>query len=374
MLEVLRAVVQEVNAAPGLDDALRVIVSRVKPVMGLDVCSVYLTNSESTEHVLRATDGFDPEMVGQVVIPFGHGLVGLVAERAEPVNLADGHQHPRFHFVEETGEIRLHGFLGVPIVRHRKVLGVIVAQREDIQDFNDDEVSLLVTLAAQLAGAITHAETVGEVKRSRDFKLESNRVFDGLPGAPGIAIGEAVVVYSAADLNSVPDRATADPVAEEAEFMEAVANVRDEINELSGRMQGVLPDEERAVFDAFCAMLSGDSLVTETVDRIRAGSWAPSAWRDTVQEHARVFESMADPYLAERASDIRDLGQRVLTRLQARTSETTEYPENAVLVGEEISAMDLAEADVHSLAGVVSIHGSGYSHVAILARALGIPC
>ena len=130
MLETLRRVVQEVGKAPDLDHALEIIVGRVKSVLDVEVCSVYLVDEERGEYVLRATDGLARASVGRVKLPFGQGLVGLIARRAETINLAEGRSHPGFHLVRETGEEPFHGFLGAPIIRHRKVLGVLVAQRE----------------------------------------------------------------------------------------------------------------------------------------------------------------------------------------------------------------------------------------------------
>ena len=372
MLETLRRVVQEVGKAPDLDHALEIIVGRVKSVLDVEVCSVYLVDEERGEYVLRATDGLARASVGRVKLPFGQGLVGLIARRAETINLAEGRSHPGFHLVHETGEEPFHGFLGAPIIRHRKVLGVLVAQRERTEAFSDEEVSFLVTLAAQLAGAITHADTM-EAFSLVEQGPGRHRVFNGLPGAPGVATGRAVVVYAPASLDCVPDRKAADSAEEEQAFLAAVAALREEIQRMGKRMAQVLPVEERAVFDAYTAMLSGDTLVTETCSRIRKGQWAPGALRDTVEGHARVFDEMEDPYLAERGRDLRELGRRILMKLQAVRPERTSFEPGTVLVGEEVSAMQLAEVPRDCLEGVVALHGSGYSHVAILARALGIP-
>ncbi|MCG8099086.1 MAG: PEP-utilizing enzyme, partial [Candidatus Thiodiazotropha taylori] len=120
-------------------------------------------------------------------------------------------------------------------------------------------------------------------------------------------------------------------------------------------------------------MLGSDSLIGNTVRRIQQGSWAPGALRETFQEHARIFEAMEDVYLRERASDVLDLGRRILMHLQQKVSTLDEYPENTILVGEEVSAMQLAEVPRERLAGVVSASGASFSHVAILARALEVP-
>ena len=373
MLDILRRIIQLVNAAPDLNRALDIIVGHVAGTVGVDVTSVYLTDAERMQYVLMATQGLRKDAVGKVRLNPGEGLVGMVVEREEPVNLEDAPSHPNYRFIAETGEQPYHGFLGVPIIQHGKVLGVLVVQQREIRRFGEEEEAFLVTLAAQLAGAITHAGASGEMSQLLEKTSEVSLALKGLPGASGVAIGQAMVVYPPANLDAIPDRKATDIGAELESFHEAIAAVRDDLRDYANRMSGVLPSEELALFDALLLMLGSDSIVGETVTRIRAGNWAPGALRETIAEHVQVFETMDDPYLRERASDIRDLGRRVLTRLQS------DYPANrpaysrTVLVGDDISPTQLAEVPIEQLAGIVSASGSSSSHVAILAQAMGIP-
>ncbi len=374
MLETLHSIVQEVNSAPDLETALQTIVRRVKQAINADVCSVYLNDFKRRSHVLRATDGLHQEAVGKVEIPLNRGLVGLVCERAEPINIDDGPQHPRYMYIGETGETVFHGFLGVPIIQNRKVLGVLVVRQKEVRQFDDSEVTFLFTLAAQLAGAITHASASGDLwERENKDKQPEKAYFQGSPGTSGVARGVAVVVYPFADLDAIPDRPTDDPEAEEQALLAAVANVRRDLENLERRLEGVLPDEEKALFQAWMLMLEGNALVKPILERIREGNWAPGALHTVIEEHARVFDSMEDKYLRERSSDVRDLGRRILMHLQQDTPKVIDYPGRTILVGEEVSAVQLAEVPPEKLAGVVSASGSGASHVAILARGMGIP-
>jgi phosphotransferase system enzyme I (PtsP) len=373
MLEELRRIVQEVNEAPDLEQALSVIVRRVKQAVGADVCSVYLTDFEARQHVLQATDGLRPEAVGRVRLPLNRGLIGWVSERAEPVNLDDASSHPRYLFVHETGEKRYRGFLGAPIIQNRRVLGVLVLRQREERRFEDDEVTFVMTLASQLAGAITHARASGELARLQEPGVLPNRFLQGLAASPGIAIGMSVVVYPSADLDAVPDRHATDPGAEEAAFRAAVADVMEEIERFAARTAADLRTEDRVLFDAWLLMLESDTLVDGTVERIRAGSWAPGALRETIAEHARVFDAMDDPYLRERGSDVRDLGRRILMHLQNLEARPVDYPPRTILVGDELSAMQIAAVPRGLLAGLVSTMGSSSSHVAILARGMGVP-
>ncbi len=376
MLDSLRRIVQEVNAAHDLDEALNVIVSRVKAVMAADVCSVYLTDHTLSEHVLMATDGLRPGAVGRVRLKVGEGLVGLVASRAEAVNVENAPEHPSFRFIAATGEAPFHGFLGVPVLRRRRSLGVLVVQQRQTRRYTEDEESFLVTLAAQLASSITLAE----IRQSLD-RLDADRMLgpvflEGVSCAKGLGMGRAVVLFPEADLDSVPDRNVLDIDAECARFRQAVTDELKTLKDLGSRLGRILSAGDQALFDAYGLLLSSDSLVQGSVDRIRNGAWAPAALRDTVREYANVFEEMDDPYLQGRAADIRDLGRRLLKRLLVDgefTAAPAEYPEQTVLVGEEISVSQLVEAPLERVVGLVSVRGTGASHVALLARGLGVP-
>jgi phosphotransferase system, enzyme I, PtsP len=373
MLDILRRIIQEVNAAPDLQKALDIIVQRVHVNVGVDVASVYLLDMERNQYVLMATEGFRKDAIGKVRIDKGKGLIGMVADREEPVNLEDAPSHPQYLFIVETGEQPYHGFLGVPIIQYRKVLGVLVVRQREYRKFGEEEEAFLVTLAAQLAGAITHAGASGEISRLLEDRDEVSVTLRGLPGAPGLAIGQAMVVYPPQNLDAIPDRKPVEIDAEIEGFYDAVAAVQDDLRDYSNRLSGSLPAEDLALFDALLLMLESDSLVGKTVERIREGNWAPGALRQTIADHVQVFETMEDTYLRERASDIRDLGRRIVTHIQRDRPEARPVYSSTVLVGKEISVGQLAEIPTEHLSGIVSTRGSSSSHVAILAQALGIP-
>ncbi len=375
MLSTLHRIVQEVNSASDLTEALSIIVRRVREAIKTDVCSVYLTDFDQRRHVLMATEGLRQEAVGHVSLPMFRGLVGLVCERAEPINIDDAPHHPRYLFVADTGETKYHGFLGAPIIQNRKVLGVLVVRQSEPRRFDDDEVTFVLTLAAQLAGAITHAQASGELKRIRAGNDGVSTAFlQGRPSSPGVIIGTAVVAFQLSDLDSIPDRKVDNPDVEIKKLRHAIAAVKDDLSHLRAKMEGVLQEDDRALFDAWMMMLSEEALIEQAISYIaKDRQWAPGALRQTVEEHVRVFDAMDDQYLRERASDIRDLGRRILMHLQEENNTPVFYPDNTVLVGDEVGAVQLMEIPADKLAGVVSSKGSGSSHVAILARAMGIP-
>ncbi|WP_331344697.1 phosphoenolpyruvate--protein phosphotransferase [Cellvibrio sp. UBA7661] len=372
MLNSLRSIVQEVNAARDMKTALAIIVTRVKQVMATQVCSVYLRDAKG-DYVLMATDGLNADAVGRVRLAAGEGLVGRVVVREEPINLEHAEAHPSYQYFPETGEERYSSFLGVPIIHHRKVLGVLVVQQVEQRRFDEGEEAFLVTMSAQLAGVIAHAEATGGVMPVGTKAKAAQSKFVGVSGASGIAIGEAVVIAPAADLRSVPYQTCKDIEAEIDFFQRSLMAVREDIKSLGEQLKARINREEQALFDAYLAMLDDASVASEVVGRIRKGANASYAWSEVIIEHENIFNSMNDPYLRERATDLRDLGRRVLAYLQESNQKTRVYPDKAILIGEELTASMLGEIPKEKLAGLVSVHGSSNSHVAILARAMDIP-
>ncbi|MCP4470648.1 MAG: phosphoenolpyruvate--protein phosphotransferase [Gammaproteobacteria bacterium] len=368
MIHRLQRIVQEVNRAPGIDRALVLITESLTRDLNADACTIFLAaKDEPGVLVLQACSGLNPEIIGKVKLKPGQGLIGAIAARAEAMNLINAPVHKKFMLVPESGETDFPVMLGVPIIAHRDVLGVISVQR--VEDaFNEDEEAFLTTLAAQLATSIERAES-----QDRFSSKRATHMIKGVAGAPGMAIGVALVLNRGVAFESVPDKKTDDVEGELKSFREAVRKVCDELTEQASLMRASLPEEECALFIAYAQMLSGGSLIDDTEQSIKAGNWAPSSWRETVEQHAYVFTRMEDRYLAERANDIRDLGLRVLRKLMLEQSAYIDFPEQTILVGDEVTATDLADVPIECLSGVISAHGSSSSHVAILAHALGIP-
>ena len=375
MLEVLRRLIQDVNAADSLEDALGLIVAQVRAAMHADVCTIYLHDKATQKLVFRATEGLNSEKVGQFGLGFDEGLVGWVATREEPLNLDDASAHPQFQLVEGLGEEPFNAFLGAPIVHQRDVLGVLVVQQGDHRRFSEDEEAFLITVSAQLAGLIAHAELAGVIRESATVPedAEGGARLSGVAACSGIGIGIAAWVSPHADLQTVPSRDSSDRRAELKAFREALASVRSDIQQVAENLEEELGPEDRALFGVYLSILDDSALGGEVAALIKAGEWAQGALSQVMLRHIRHFERMEHSYLRERAVDVRDLGTRVLGYLQDASRQEVDYPDATVLVAEELTASALGEIPREKLVGIVSMRGSANSHTAILARAMGIP-
>lgn len=376
MLETLKRIVQEVNDAHNFGESLQLLVRRVKEAVATHACSVMLYDPRAKQYVLMATDGLNPSMVGHLRMHHQEGLVGMIGQRAEPLNLENAQTHPQFSFHPEVGEEKFQAFLGAPIIHHRQLLGVIFIQQEESRRFDATEEAFLVTIAAQLSGIIAHAHSTSAVSRLLDATYADphrEHMICGTSIVPGIGIGQAVVIYPLADLDSVPERTT-DQIDEEVQkFLNAIQTAKEEISAIGDRLAISLSPEDHALFDVYLRILSSDSLQSETIQWIKSGHWAQGAVKRVIKNHINKFDAMNDDYLRGRAHDLKDLGTRIIAHLQSQQPEMLIYPEKTILVGEQITVTDLAGLPPGKIVGIISSQGSHNSHLAILARAMNIP-
>jgi phosphotransferase system enzyme I (PtsP) len=375
MLNILRRIIQDVNTAQDLPEALEIVVDGVKQTMGTEACSIFLIDEEHGENTLVATNGLNKALIGKVRLKLGEGIIGLISERAEPINVSNISAHPNYIHYPGLGEEVLKAFLGVPIIHQRHVLGVLVVYQREERCFDESEEAFLITLSAQLSGIIAHSVATSSLLFNLN-KQPKDHALTGVAGAPGIAIGHALIIYPLADINAVPERKIPkkEIPSEITLFQSALTTTRNVIRTLGDNMVAHgLPEEERALFDVYLRILESKSFLQEIIDEIKNGHWAQGALKRVLERHISRFAEMDDAYLKERATDLKDLAERVLFHLQSRESHARAYPDKTILVGEEVTPAALAEVPEGKLAGVVSIKGSSNSHVAIFARALGVP-
>lgn len=374
MLNTLRQIVQEVTSAQDLPEALELIVKRVREAIAVQVCSIYLFDRESQRYVLMATEGLNKSEVGQISLGASEGIIALVGKREEPLNIEDAPNHPAFHYLPSIGEEDFNAFLAAPIIHGKRLLGVITAQRHTKGRFDESEEAFLVTVSAQLAGLIAHAELSGQaLKKLTEVATRQDVRFSGLAGAQGIAIGTAIMVTDAIKLSDIPHRTITDVPHEIARFRQALDAVKQDIRRAGEKLEQQVSVEDRSIFDVYISMLDDQTLSNAVIDLIAGGEWAEGALAQVTRRYARQFASIEDEYLRDRVTDIRDLGRRILTKLQTDQPIRQELPSQTILIGDDLTPAILADVDASKLCGIVATQGSANSHIAILARAMGIP-
>jgi phosphotransferase system enzyme I (PtsP) len=346
------------------------LVSMVAATMVADVCSIYLTRGAF--HELFATQGLKPEAVHRTRLKQGEGLVGLVAETAQPLNLADAQSHERFAYRSETGEEPFHAFLGVPIVRSERTFGVLVVQNRVQRTYGEDEVEALQTIAMVLAEMVASG-AFGDLSGLADVEARPSKpdLLQGRAFSDGIAIGTAVLHEPHAPLGRV---IADDPIREEQRLNDALAQVRGALHEMlegdPGRISGV----SREVLETFIMLASDPSWETKLKHGVRAGLSADAAVERVRGEHRAKFNATRDPYLRERLHDLEDLDNRLLRALAGVDGASARaMPPDAILVARQLGPAELLDYGADRLKGVALEEGANTAHAAIVARALGIP-
>lgn len=372
MLTTLRQIVLEFSQEAELQNALERMVYRVKKAMETDCCSIYLADYHHQHFVLMASDGLAITSLGQTCIGFSEGLVGLVGQREEPINIANAQHHQDFIHAPEVEEDDFNAFLGTPIIHQRKVLGILAIQQKNSRHFTENEEAFLVTLSTQLASAIANAE----VKRLLNHQQEQNqgvKQLNGIAGAPGIASGEIFVCQPQAELAAVQLKKSKNTPEQLERFEQAVEKTRAEFNMLSSKLSETIDDDSLAIFDVYKQLLEQASLGQEIEAKINEGWRADSALKLVIQHYISQFEAIEDSYFRERASDIRDLGTRLLVNLQHQAKEELVLPSEFILLAHDVTASMVAQYQHQGLLGIISLSGSNNSHAAILARSLDFP-
>ncbi|MGF1681102.1 phosphoenolpyruvate--protein phosphotransferase [Photobacterium minamisatsumaniensis] len=367
MLTQLREIVEKVASAPNLIEALDQLVISTCRAMKTECCSIYIADHKRQQYTLMATQGLKKPH-RHVGLAFGEGLVGLVGERAEPINVADARHHPHFKHLPGTGEESFCSFFGTPIIHQRQVLGVLVIQQRQQREFDESEESFMVTLAAQLAVLLAHAKAQGMwLDQHNGLHLV------GSAASTGVAVARAWWDDNQPRLELVYPASCLDRESEQERLSIAIELASAEFRRLRKRFDSELHKETLAIFDLFSHLLNDPMLRKDLFAKVSGGDLAEWAIRQVVENYSTRFAQMKDNYLKERAHDIRELGQRLLYFLHNENVAEHQWEEPVVLLTRELTAAMLASIPKGKLAAVVSQEGAANSHAAILSRALGIP-
>jgi phosphotransferase system enzyme I (PtsP) len=368
LLRRLREVMAEpVSAQERLDKVVVLIAAN----MVAEVCSVYVLRVDGTLE-LYATEGLKHEAVHQTVLKSDEGLVGLVASEANPINLSEAQNHPAFSFRPETGEEIYHSFLGVPILRAGNTLGVLVVQNRARRTYTEEEEEALQTTAMVLAEMIASGELASLARPGAEPAARHALNLEGVALSDGIALGHVVLHEPRVVITNV----IADDVQKELKRLDAaIAAFRADLDRMLEHGDVADGGEHRDVLEAYRSFGYDQGWLHRMREAVMTGLTA-EAGVERVQSDTRArMLRVSDPYLRDRLHDLDDLANRLMRVLmgQDHAPSRDQLPENAIIVARSMGPAALLDYDRKRLRGLVLEEGGPTSHVAIIARALGIP-
>ena len=369
LLRRLRDVMAGSESAQGrLDRIVRIIAAE----MVAEVCSAYLMRAGEVLE-LFATEGLRPEAVHRTRLRVGEGLVGVIAATARPLALYEAQLHPDFAYRPETGEEIYHSLMGVPLLRGGRVLGVLVVQNRTPRNYSEEEIDVLQTIAMVVAELAASGELVNpvEIAQARIGGAPSLRL-DGVRLSPGLAIGPAVVHESSIVIRQI---VAEDAAAELARLRAAVASMRVAIDELVAASEGLGGGEHHGIIEAYRMFAADRGWMGRIAEAIKSGLTAEAAAQKVREETRTRMLQVSDPYLRERFGDLEDLANRLQKHLSGGepAAALRELPPQFILVARTMGPAELLDYARLKVLGLVLEEGSPTAHVAIVARALGIP-
>lgn len=346
------------------------IVKQIAGLMVAEVCSIYLRRQDGSLE-LFATEGLNPSAVHNTRLKRGEGLVGRCAELGVPVNEPEASSHPAFSYRPETGEEIYHSMLAVPILRGGALLGVLVVQNRTPKIYSEEDAEVLETTAMVIAeqvvsGAVSGAGAAITVERTLPTMIPGECISDGI-ALGHIVLHEPRVVVT----NLIAD----DVEVEQARLETAVETLQTSLDEMLGHEGLARAGEHREVLETYRMFAHDRGWLKRMGDAVKEGLTAEAAV-ERVQNSMRArMLRPNDPYWRERQRDLDDLSDRLLRVLAGKSGGTaaqSDLPNDTILVARTLGPAELLDYDRAKLRGLIVEDGGGQSHVAIVAKALGI--
>lgn len=370
--QMMRQLHEIMASADEAEIRLNKVVHLVAINMVAEVCSAYFIRGGDTLE-LFATEGLNLEAVHQTRLGVGEGLVGLVAATGSSLNLSNAQDHPKFAYRPETGEEIYKSMMAVPILRTGKVVGVLVVQNKASRHYSEEEEEALQTIAMVLAELVVSGDliTAQDQKDGLEDRATITR-FDGMVFAEGLA--EGVVVMHEPKLE-ITQHLSEDYGLQKEKLDKGFESLLRQLDEIMSAEDILHHGEHREILDVYKLFARDKGWRIKIEDAIEGGLTAEAAVEKIQVENRSKMMKTEDPYLRERLSDLDDLANRLIRHLmgKAGTAADKALPKNAVVIANNMGPAELLDYDRDKLKAVILQEGSLTSHVAIVARALGIP-
>lgn len=367
---IMRRLREIMSEAVDGQERLDKIVKLIAGVMVSEVCSIYLKRQEGSLE-LFATEGLNVDAVHTVRMNRGEGLVGRCAELNITVNEPEASSHPAFSYRPETGEEIYHSLLAVPIQRSGQVLGVLVVQNRTQKEYSDEDVEVLQATAMFVAEHLVSGAVAG-AGAALDLDKSMSAVIEGESISEGVALGHVVLHEPRIVVTKLMSE---DPGEELTRLETAIATLRASLDEMFGHEHLAGAGEHHDVLEAY-RMFAHDKGWERRLREATEGGLTAEAAVERVQNSTRArMLRQNDAYWRERQRDLDDLSDRLLRILAGRVTsadEPSQLPPDTILVARTMGPAELLDYDRKRLRGLVIEDGSKQSHVAIVAKALGI--
>lgn len=367
-------ILQELRSVSEGNDAIEVklnkIVKMIAEQMSADAAACYITIG-GNRLVLFAAHQMNPEALNKVIFRFGEGLTGEVAQNSRTLSVADAWSHPKFVHKPELGEDNYKSYIGVPLIRWHRSIGVLALQSKEVHEYSAMDVEILETVAMVLS-EIVSSDEMAEWRKNFDKNNNINErdKLKGLSLSKGYGMGVAVVHRR----RQVVTKIFAEDKEKELHRLEiAFGQMNADLDKkLAEAKLGM--GEHVDILDAYRMFASDKGWYKKLVNNIQSGLTAEAAVERAYEDMWNRLSGTTDVYLKERLHDLRDVSDRLSSYLSGDFGSAKGVDaKDIIVVAQTMGPADLMDYDYTKIRGLIIEDGTPTMHVAIVAKALNIP-
>ena len=369
-MEILREMRQTTGGQASVQEKLEQIVALIANKMSADAANCYVAIDDYTLE-LFASYGFNSGVAHKIYLRFSEGLVGEVAQNNRSLAVADAWSHPKFSYKPDLGEENYKSFLGVPLIRWNRAIGVLTIQQREQHEYSPQEIESLETVAMFLSELVASDE-MNEYKKKliKERGLVDREKVRGLSLSKGYGLGNAVVHRRRQAVTKI----FAEDKQQELQRLETAHRQMNEDLEKKFTSTKLGIGEHVEILDAYRMFAQDKGWYKKIADNVMGGLTAEAAIERAYEDMWNRLSGTTDNYLKERLHDLRDVADRLQSYLRGDFGAVESIDsEDIVVVAMTMGPADLMDYDYTKIRGLIIEDGTPTMHVAIVAKALGIP-
>ena len=366
---ILRLLRQITEGPDAISVKLDKIISMIVEQMQADAGACYLVVDDNYLE-LFASYGFNQNIAHKINLRVGEGLVGDVAANRRSLAVEDAWKHPKFSYKPEMGEEKYKSFVGVPITRLGKVIGVLTLQNKKKYEYSVLEIEILETVSMFLSELLASDE-IKTLKNQliRERGQSGKERYKGISLSKGYGLGNAIVHRR----RQIVTKIFAEDKEKELQKLEfAHTQMNKDLDEkFNATKLGI--GEHVDILDAYRMFAKDKGWYKKIADNVSSGLTAEAAVERAYEDMWKRLSGTNDSYLKERLHDLRDVADRLLGYLSGDTGKERIESNDIIVVAQTMGPADLMDYDYKKIRGLIIEDGTPTMHVAIVAKALGIP-
>ncbi len=359
-----------INSKSDISRQFKKLVAMLSEQMNVDASACFLVVDDNYLE-LFASDGLNPQITNHISLKVGEGIVGKIASSKCAQAVERITEHPDYIHRDGADEDKYTSFMGVPVIRWGRSIGVLCLYKKDLYSFSKQEIEAVETLSMSISEWIA-SDAVREYK-NKFIKLKGQSTKDKIKGvslSKGFGYGYAVVHRRRQIVSKI---FAEDKQAELSRLSQAHAQMNHDLDEKFNSSKLGL-GEHADILDAYRMFAQDKGWYNKIAGHVEGGLTAEAAVERAYEDMWKRLSGTQDVYLKERLHDLRDVADRLLAYLCGdNTDINTSDLDNIVVVAQTMGPADLMDYDYHKIKALILEDGTATMHVSIVAKALGIP-